>query len=266
MVRNAPLPEPSAARYERAVEHPRAHALCVHGYTGTPFEVRVVADALARIGVASTSPLLPGHGVDPAALSHTSWREWAAAADEEFAALPAGRPRVLVGSSMGALLMLRLAASFPDAVSALVLLAPALRLFRDGVVAGALARRGFWRFHPMITKEQKGGDLKDPEGQEKNPCYPLLATRGIGELLALQAHVEPLLPLVRAPLCVFHGAQDHTIPAEAAATIAARVSSTVIEHHVLKNSFHVIGLDVDRDAIGAHAVRFVDAALLREAA
>jgi carboxylesterase len=259
------LPAPSAARYERKVPGARAHALCVHGYTGSPYEVRVVADALAQIGVSSTSPLLPGHGTEPEALSRTSWRDWVRASDDEFAALPPG-PRVLVGSSMGALLMLRLAASFPDRVSAVVLLAPALRYFADGAIAGRLARRGLWRLYPMMQKAESGGDLRDAEGQANNPCYPRLATRGIGELQALQREVEPMLPLVRAPLCVFHGAQDHTIPKEASAVIAERVSSLVVEHHVLRDSFHVLGLDVDRDVIAMHTCRFVAATLDREAA
>lgn len=260
----APLPPPSAAPYTVAIADARAHALCVHGYTGSPFEVRVPADALARIGVASVSPLLPGHGADPADLSRTSWRDWAVAADAHFLRMPAG-PRVLVGSSMGALLCLRIAASFPDQVSAVVLLAPALQYHRDGRVAGALSRRGLWRLYPMMTKSMPGGDLSEPTAQAQNPGYPLLATRGIGELMKLQEHVEPLLPLVRAPIAVFHGAQDHTIDPAGAAHIAARVSSSVVEHHVLRDSFHIIGLDVDRDLIARHIARFVAAVLDRGA-
>ena len=39
-----------------------AGALVVHGFTGSPFSVRGVADAMARSGLDVEAPLLPGHG------------------------------------------------------------------------------------------------------------------------------------------------------------------------------------------------------------
>lgn len=43
--------------------------LCVHGLTGTPYEVRPPAELLARHGFACLGPLLPGHGQTPQALA-----------------------------------------------------------------------------------------------------------------------------------------------------------------------------------------------------
>ena len=39
--------------------------LCLHGLTGTPYEVRPPAEALAEAGFACLGPLLPGHGTHP---------------------------------------------------------------------------------------------------------------------------------------------------------------------------------------------------------
>jgi carboxylesterase len=261
-----PLPEPSARPFTVEARGPlRARALCIHGYTGTPYEVLPVARALADVGVSSEGICLPGHEGDPSVLDHTSWQDWVSAADAALSRIPTDAPRVLVGSSMGALVSLRLAARRPDDVDALVLLAPALRFFRDGRLAAAAAQRGLWRVKRSIPKEREGGDIADPEARKKNPSYAILPLRGVGELGLLQTVVDNDLPRVTQPLCILHGAQDHTIPPVASEIIARRVSSSRVEHHVLRDSWHVIGIDVDRDQVCDIAQSFVEDVLSRRA-
>jgi len=56
----SPLPEPSTAPFHiDAAVSARARALCIHGYTGTTFEVMPLAMALAHVGVSSTGMVLP---------------------------------------------------------------------------------------------------------------------------------------------------------------------------------------------------------------
>src|SRR3569623_2640876 len=61
--------------------------LCLHGFTGTPFEVQQIGDALTAQGYAIGMPLLPGHGLDPFALEATHWTDWLAAAQAVFVVL-----------------------------------------------------------------------------------------------------------------------------------------------------------------------------------
>src|SRR5512143_863129 len=51
-------------------------ALLIHGFTGTPYEVRPLAEHLAGRGLEVATPVLPGHGQDAAALNRTTWRDW----------------------------------------------------------------------------------------------------------------------------------------------------------------------------------------------
>ena len=256
-----PLPPPSRAAFSVAAQGaPRAAALCIHGFTGTPFEVRPLADALAPDGVSSVGVLLPGHGTDPAELARTGWHEWQDAALAAWDALPAGTPRIVVGCSMGALLALRLSVLRGD-VAAAVLLAPALSFFADGEAASLASLAGLWRLKPFAAKEQAGGDIADEAARAANPTYPVIPLRSLGHVKLLQRQVREALPRVRAPLCVFHGAQDHTIPPSAAAEIAAGVGSPHVEHHLLRDSRHVIGLDVDRERVAALTRSFLARAL-----
>lgn len=217
--------------------------------------------SLAEKGVASEGIALPGHEGDPSVLDRTAWQEWARAGEEAFLRLPDDKPRVLVGSSMGGLVALLTAARHPDAVAALVLLSPALRYFRDGRLGAVAAQRGLWKVKNMISKGREGGDIADPEARRMNPSYAVLPVRGIGELGLMQHAVEPELLRVKAPLCVLHGAKDHTIPPMASEIVARRVSSKRVEHHVLRDSQHVIGIDVDRDRVCNISAAFVDEVL-----
>src|SRR5258707_8393969 len=97
----------------------------LHGFTGTPFEVRPLADALAAQGCSVEVPLIAGHGGTAAELAATSWRDWLASAEDAIVRLKegAGSERVtIVGASMGGLLALRLAHLRPNDIEALVLL------------------------------------------------------------------------------------------------------------------------------------------------
>lgn len=258
-----PLPPPSARPFSlpAATSATRGRALCVHGYTGSPYEVLPVALALAGKGVASEGIVLPGHEGDPSVLDRTRWQEWASAGEEAFLRLPADKPRVLVGASMGGLVCLHLAARHPRDVAALVLLSPALRYFKEGRLAAAAAQRGLWRVKNAVAKGREGGDIADPEGRRLNPSYAVLPLRGVGELGLMQDAVEAELGDVKAPVCVLHGARDHTIPPMASEIVARKVSSRHVEHHVLRDSWHVIGVDVDRDQVCDTAASFVDEVL-----
>lgn len=235
----------------------RGNALSIHGYTGTPWEVLPVSMALAEIGVSSSGIVLPGHEGDYSVLSRTAWQDWHKAADAAFDRLPPEVPRILVGSSMGALVSLLIAARRPAEVTALVLLAPALRFYADGRIGAALASRGLWRLKQHVRKEREGGDIGDDVARKMAKSYPVLPMRGIGELGLLQGVVERELRKVTAPVCLMHGAQDHTIPPLASEIIASKVSSAHVERHVLRDSWHVIGVDVDRDQICDIAQSFV---------
>jgi carboxylesterase len=227
----------------------RANALSIHGYTGTPWEVLPVSMALAPLGVTSRGIVLPGHEGDWSVLHRTSWQDWHASADAAFSQMATDKPRILVGSSMGALVSLLIAARRPSEVAGLVLLAPALRFYADGKIGAALASRGLWRLKNHIVKEREGGDIRDESARKMAKSYPVLPMRGVGELGLLQGVVERELHKVTAPLCVLHGAQDHTIPPLASEIVASKVSSKHIERHVLRDSWHVIGVDVDRDQV-----------------
>lgn len=105
------------------LEGGRAAALLVHGFPGTPAELRSLGEALHRQGWTVRLMRLPGHGSGYRSLLQTRAPEWERAVAEELAVLRAiHRPVLLVGYSLGAGLAIPAAAE--GRPEGLVLLAP----------------------------------------------------------------------------------------------------------------------------------------------
>ncbi len=236
--------------------------LCLHGFTGTPFEVRPLAEGLAHLGYTVGAPLLAGHGESPEALAKTGWRDWLASAEAAFDALRAeagGRPVAIAGFSMGGLLALELARTRGADVAALALLAVPLRLRTAEALAVRIVsrlpsplRRGPLRHLP----KRRGFDVTDEEMRRQNPSLPVLPVAGVASLLALGDLVRPELPSITAPALVAHGTQDGTVPLEDSLELVGCLGSERIERLWLERSGHLLAIDVERAALVAAIDRF----------
>ena len=227
-------------------------ALLLHGLTGSPHEVRPVAERLNAMGVRCRAPVLPGHGGAPAALDGLPWSAWLEGARRELAALGSARRVLLVGCSMGALLACALAHGAPERVSGLVLLAPALRLRAAGRL-GALLGRHLLR-HRHVPKAA-GSDVRDPVQRKVNPGLAAVPLSAVAELAALARHVEGLLPAIRAPALVIAARHDHTVALAGARRLARRLHGPA-RLVILERSFHLVGIDVERDRCAGEVARF----------
>lgn len=218
-----------------------AAALCLHGLTGTPYEVRPLGEALARAGIRAFGPALPGHNETPERLARSSHGEWLDAARGHLRALRVRHERVfLVGLSMGGLLSLALAAEEP--VEAAVVVGTPLRLSRALGVLVPLVRP----FVPYFRK-RGGSDIRDDAARSRHPSYDVMPLASVNELMRLQRLVRKRLAGVRAPILIAHGALDRTAQPADAQVIHASVRSAERQLLVLESSGHVV--TVDRDGL-----------------
>ena len=85
--------------------------LLIHSLGGSPLELRLVANSLARQGYTVYCPVIPGltFGTDVSGMS--TWRDWYQAVEQAFDELKKHCDDVIIGgASAGAVLALRLAA------------------------------------------------------------------------------------------------------------------------------------------------------------
>jgi carboxylesterase len=199
---------------------------------------------------------MPGHGGRPEALAPLGWRDWVAGARSELARLQGERRIFLVGCSMGALVACALAAEPPRRIAGLALLAPALRLSGPARAAAGLARLlPFRRWLPPVPKVG-GSDVSDPEARRDNPAMSALPLAAVAELELLARDVDRLLPAIRAPALVVAGRRDHPVTLAGARRLAARVGSGPARVVVLERSFHLVGIDVERDRCADEVAAF----------
>src|SRR5262249_39312771 len=168
--------------------------LLLHGFTGTPCEMRPIGERLAARGYAVSAPLLPGHGTRVEDLAPTTWEDWYATALASWQELGAKTAaRVVAGLSMGALLALHLAHARPQEVSAVAALAPALELATQR--SAEIARWVRWlpplpRRFVIVPKRSS----KLPGIGRKTPAYDEIPLRSLASMIALQRRVRSELP------------------------------------------------------------------------
>lgn len=229
--------------------------LLLHGLTGAPFEMHHLALRLAAEGYRCLAPVMAGHGRTPEDLIGIPWTEWVAHARRDLARLSGARHVFVAGCSMGALVACALAHDLPERVEGLVLLAPAMELQAAGKLAGLLGRSALlWR---KVVPKGSGSDVRDPQMKARNPCLGGVPLGAVAELQALAARVDSLLPGVAAPALVVVGARDHTVTLAGAKRLARRIGSGPAELLVLPESYHLVGVDVERDRCADAAVRFL---------
>src|SRR5437867_4161013 len=146
--------------------------LLVHGFTGTPAEMRPLGEALAKRGFPVHAVRLAGHGTSIDDLAGTRWPEWFASVEDGVAQLLATAPRLAVaGMSMGSLLALHLAATRPADVAALVLCGTPLRLSDWRLRTLPLITRipPLARRYAVMPKANGGPDVADPIARAASP-------------------------------------------------------------------------------------------------
>jgi carboxylesterase len=236
--------------------------LCLHGLTGTPFEVRPLAEALGAAGYSVEVPRLAGHGGTLRELAATHWSDWLASAEtamDDLRRRIGSRPINVVGFSMGGLLALRLARQFPERIAAQVIIAAPLRMrpFQMRSVRALSMLPVDFRSYPLACiPKLKGSDISDPEMRDANPSLRAFPISAVTSLFDLMNQVRADLPSVRAPTLVIHGRRDHTVPMEDSLELTGSLGSEVIERLWLDRSFHVVTLDVERGAVSNAVVGF----------
>jgi glycerol-3-phosphate dehydrogenase len=221
--------------------------VAIHGLGGAHLNWMPPAPGLTRSGQL-IAPDLPGFGYTPPRRSYSIFNH-AQAIVELLKSL--GRPAVLMGNSLGALVTIQIAANRPDLVDLLVLVAPAApprwdderidrvvakRLLLQGIPAiGPAAVSRYWK---ATTPE---GQMRDtlavvcahPERIPESIVEPSLqlasarrrqpwavdalvkSGRSAGAMIARRAQLARTVGRITAPTLIVQGAQDRVVPASA---------------------------------------------------
>lgn len=133
--------------------------MLVHGWTSTPYEMRVLGRELNQCGIAVDAPLLSGHGTRPQDLENVTWDQWVDDVNRAYCRLRKQYARVYVGGmSMGGNLALHVAKTNPDVCGIILMSTPYRMRFQTlGVMAAYVTKRFVSykkKYYPRWTQSQ----------------------------------------------------------------------------------------------------------------
>lgn len=244
-----------ASPYDLGQHETATAVLCLHGLSGTPYEVRPVAEQLAAAGMRALGIALPGHNTSPEDLARTSRSQWVDAAFEAVEELRSAHDRVaIVGVSMGGVVSLEIAAGAH--VDAIVTIGAPLEL--DAPIRWGVP---FLKHLKPMLEKKGGSDIRSETARARHPGYKVMPLAAVHELIRLQREVVAKLDRVHAPILVTHGAHDRTSHPRNARVIHGGVASEVRELVMYDQSAHVVTVDHDGQALAERAAGFVQAQL-----
>ena len=215
----------------------------VHGLGGSPATMWPLAEALADAGWSVDTPLLPGHGTDPADLVGVGWADW-------IGAVPPAA--VVVGQSLGGSLALELASR---------------RLVSAGVVCINALGYGDPDAVRSLEEDERGGvhwvDAGAPDIRAPGIVEEAYVRLPIGALVEMTRGVTTIdLAAVTVPTLVVTSDDDAVLDPYHSDVIAAGVQGPV-ERLRLPRSGHVATLDLDAPMLIDATVEWVSRALSR---
>jgi carboxylesterase len=230
--------------------------LMLHGFTGSPWDVRPLGEVLARNGYFVSAIQLPGHGTTPEAMDGVGYRDWKAAAERALLQINGFRQVFIVGLSMGALLAVIAAAAHPDRVAGLALVAPAMRLRGLGPkLARWGAPLGLFRLRPYVSKAST--DIDDPVQRQAAPLLSAFPSARLVDLWMLQDEAAQVAPQIRAPVLIAMADHDHVVSLKGGVQLArALTRSSRVQLIRIQKGFHIIPRDFGRQALADQVLSF----------
>ena len=226
----------------------------IHGFTGSPAEMRPVGEALAVAGIGSVGVRLRGHGTHPDEMLGCTYQDWIEDVENALGVLLGRCERVvLIGLSTGGTLAINVAArraEDPRVVGVVSICAP---LVLDDW------RLGLVRLVSKFVRWQSWGapDIKNREAWDRHVGYRRFRLGTLPQLLALMRETTARLEQVRQPVLVVQASEDHVVPPRNAQLIHDGVSSRQRRILLLDNCYHVVTVDHSAAQLNAEIVEFV---------
>jgi carboxylesterase len=255
--------------------------LLIHGITGTPSEMRYFGKGLNKAGFTVFCNTLPRHCSTLGELKKVTWQEIVDACIEDLKTLKKEYAQVFVaGISMGALVGVHLANKFPSEVSGIIALAPTF--FYDGwalhkgkvfmhitwhipFIRNAIDIREGWPYGlkdeytreniERFYKHAKASNFSKKVFLFGSPFFPMAC---LYQHYLFTKIVKKELASVKTPILIIHAKEDDMTSIKNAEYLLENIASENKSLVRLKDSYHMITIDKEKDRVIAQTVKFLN--------
>jgi carboxylesterase len=263
-------PEKKSEGFTLTANNRRA-VLMFHGLTGSPFEMRYYGGKLHKAGFDVHCPCLPGHCTSIEDLKSKKWRDWDSFAKAEYERVSSGYEEVyLSGLCLGALLCLSIAIE-NDTPGALVLLSPTMSL--DGWSLPWFRFLRILALTPITHVIDYSFTEREPYGVKnehvRKKIMTMLASDNLSaydrypavtfaELLKYSWYLKKNMKNVKKPTLIMHPEEDDICDVKNAQYIYDHIGSDSKRFVRLKNSYHIVTIDNDKDIVLSETIQFLN--------
>ncbi len=246
---------PTAEPFLLLGDRSKPACLLIHGFTGTPKEMRWMGDYLNEKGYTCLGVQLTGHATDPEDMIRSNWTDWTASVEDAFSLLRGLTDRIfLVGLSMGGVLSLLMSTRLT--VQGVVAMSTPYKLPDDPRL-----RKIDWiaRIVSYMPKsdEEPGAGWFDKEAFREHISYPMNPVRSIGQLNQLLGEMRAVLPKIDMPVLLIHSKDDKYVPPESMELIFADLKTSDKRKLFVTGSGHVVTRDAARRQVFEAALEFI---------
>ncbi len=230
--------------------------LLIHGFTGTPREMRGLGEYLAGKGFSVLGLRLAGHATRPEDMIRSNWTDWAACVEDGYHLLRGISRRVyLIGLSMGGALSLLMSTCLD--VNGVVAMSTPYRLPHDWRLNYTEWLSKIWSYLPK-NDGTAGAGWFDARAGAEHVSYPMNPVRSIGELNKLLAAMRAALPQVRVPVLLIHSADDrYVLPENMGHLYGELVNAPDKAQRLVTGSGHIVTRDAARQQVFEATLDFI---------
>jgi len=200
--------------------------LMLHGFMGSPYSSRPMAEYLAAQGIAMHCPLLPGHGHWPDKLYKASRQSWLDETEEAYHQIRGMVDKLfIIGHSMGTVMAGHLINKYQD-FGGLVMLTPLYDIPDKRLSVMPYLQYVMPWFYPHMLGSMKELmrqrmldfdptlDLDDPEVQKNIPKMTRVPTSGLAQMVQMVKYGRQFWSKLDLPTLIFQGGDDPAVPPE----------------------------------------------------
>ncbi len=261
-------------------EHTDRACLLIHGFSGTPAEMRSLGDELAAHGVRVYGMQVSGHSKDPEDLLRYGRKQWIASAEAALNQLIHYPHVFIAGLSMGGVLALLLASRYSNRIAGVIALSTPTRFTGGWQINVVPIARYFIKWYrplqflnfkdPKVQAEVLAQarlhdpnisiDFSDSQAVAAIKQMVRIPVPAIADLFSLTNCARRHIHEIRVPLLIIHSRRDQTVPSSCAEELyyLAQLAHPK-ELHWLEQSDHVVTLGTEQTRVNELVQTFIDA-------